>query len=473
MNDYDNDGHRKLFELERELWHRRCRQDFTAFCVESLSSQGLVPAAHHRLICAKLQAVANGLIDRLMILAPPGSAKTTYTSRLFPAWFFAFRPRSSIIAASHTASLAEENSGHVQRIVRDNTEVLGYGLANDAKDLWHPDTGGAYLDTGVGGTIRGFRADLAIIDDPIKSYDEAESKTLRDGTWTWFVSDLLSRLTPTGRIVLIATPMHQDDLMGRLQRLQGDRWHVLRMPAISEGDGDPLGRPEGQPLWGDDRYGYGTRLTDIRDQHEREGRLRDWFSQYQGLPQPPEGHIFKPDRMPIVDLLPYKPHEVIRAWDLGATRGGDPTVGLKLGRHLHPSGTDRFVVLDVQRTRGAPEEVRQLVLDVAAADGYSVKIALPQDPGQAGVDQITSYTSWLSGYPLISGRMTGSKETRAYAAAAMANIGNISMLEAPWNATLIEELASFPSGAHDDQVDALSLAFNTMHQSNLSVWLKL
>jgi hypothetical protein len=141
MDDFIDDDYRKLFEMEQEQWHRCCRQDFLSFAIEALSAHSLVPAAHHRLICAKLQAVAEARIPRLMILAPPGSAKTTYTSRRFPAWFFARRPGSNIIAGSHTASLAEENSGHVQGIVRDQAQVLGYGLANDARDLWHPDTG--------------------------------------------------------------------------------------------------------------------------------------------------------------------------------------------------------------------------------------------------------------------------------------------------------------------------------------------
>ncbi len=144
-----------------ELHRRHCRADFLTFATEVLKSQGLVPAAHHRLICRELQALADGHCKRLMILAPPGSAKTTYTSRLFPAWHFAAHPTSNIIGASHTASLAEENSGQTQRIVRDHTTILGYGLANDARDLWHPTTGGGYLATGVGGTIRGFRSDIA------------------------------------------------------------------------------------------------------------------------------------------------------------------------------------------------------------------------------------------------------------------------------------------------------------------------
>jgi predicted phage terminase large subunit-like protein len=101
------------------------------------------------------------------------------------------------------------------------------------------------------------------------------------------------------------------------------------------------------------------------------------------------------------------------------------------------------------------------------------KIALPQDPGQAGVSQIVHFTKLLSGRPLISERMSGSKETRAYAVAAQCNVGRISMLKAAWNSALVEELASFPSGLHDDQVDALSLAFNLMTPSTLATWLRL
>jgi len=88
-----------------------------------------MPAHHHRLIVSELEQVAKGNIKRLMILAPPGSAKTTYASSLFPSWFFAFRSRSSIIAVSHTQELAETNSAFVQRIIRDHAETLGYRLS--------------------------------------------------------------------------------------------------------------------------------------------------------------------------------------------------------------------------------------------------------------------------------------------------------------------------------------------------------
>jgi predicted phage terminase large subunit-like protein len=459
--------------MKLEHWRRTCRQSFIAFCIEALASRNETPALHHRLLCSELEALARGKFNRLMVLMPPGAGKTTYTSRLFPAWFYAFRPGSNVIASSHTAGLAMENSGFVQRIVRDNAEVLAYSLTNDAKDLWHPSSGGAYLAVGTGGAIRGFRADLAIIDDPIKSYDEAESLTMRDSTWSWFVSDLQSRLTPSGRIVLIATPLHQDDLMGRLLRVQEGQWRVLRLPAISEGDDDALGRAEGEPLWADDAYGYGQKLIELHEQHEREGRLRDWYGQYQGRPQPPEGNLFKPAQMPILDMLPGVPYETIRAWDLASTAHGDFTVGLKLVRCAGADYSDGFTITDIRRIRGGPEEVERLVLAVAEADGFMTKIALPQDPGQAGLAQIAHFTKLLTGRALISERMTGSKETRAYAVAAQCNMGRISMLKGPWNAALVEELASFPSGLHDDQVDALSLAFNLMTPSTLATWLRL
>ena len=120
------------------------------------------------------------------------------------------------------------------------------------------------------------------------------------------------------------------------------------------------------------------------------------------------------------------------------------------------------MITDVQRIRGTPDEVRHLVRTVAEADGYLVKQWFPRDPGQAGVDQADSYVQMLSGHRVEAVRQTGDKATRADAAASQANIGRIGMLRADWNAAVIDELGSFPSGVHDDIVDALSLVFNQM-----------
>jgi predicted phage terminase large subunit-like protein len=468
----------RLLRLKHELWRGECRRSLLAFACQALPNHER-PAKHHKIICAKLEQLVRGDFDRLLIIAPPGSAKTTYASRLFPAHYFAAHSRAHIIGASHTMELAATNSGHVQRTVRDNSPVLGYGLANDNRTHWFTSTGAEYLAAGTGGVIRGFRADLVIIDDPIKSRQEAESETEREALWQWYKSDLLPRLTPRGKVVLIGTAYHEDDLLARIQRIEGSSWHVLRLPAISEGDGDPLGRPEGEPLWNDDAiYGYGAKLLVLQEAAEREGALRDWYSQYQGSPRPPEGAMFKPGRMPVFDAIPpgARVLEEARGWDLASSAGrGDWTVGVKCARLWGDARYENmFAITDVQRIRGTPDEVRHLVRTVAEADGHLVKQWFPEDPGQAGKDQAQSYVQMLIGYRVEAIRQTGSKETRADTAASQANIGRIGMLKAAWNAPVIDELGSFPSGRHDDIVDALSLVFNQMASDNrLAVWMNL
>jgi hypothetical protein len=197
----------RLLELEPEQWRRQCRQSFTPFCIEALSPRGETPALHHRIIASELEAMARGKTKRLMILAPPGSAKTTYVSRLFPAWYFAYRPRSAIIACSHTLSLSETNSGFVQHIARENAETLVYKLANDAKERWYTNANCAYLAGSVGSAILGFRANIAVLDDPIQSRADAESEAQRENLYLW-------RHLPQGRQGCRTDPalvQHRDD----------------------------------------------------------------------------------------------------------------------------------------------------------------------------------------------------------------------------------------------------------------------
>ena len=168
--------------------------------------------------------------------------------------------------------------------------------------------------------------------------------------------------------------------------------------------------------------------------------------------------MFRPAQMPVLDWLPELiRRSSVRAWDLASSATGDWTVGLK----LQLRAADRLpIITDVRRMRGRPDEVRSLVKAVASADGRDCKIMLPRDPAQAGSDQADSYIEMLFGFRVEAVRMSGSKEIRADAVASQVNIGRVGMLRASWNAAFVDELVSFPLGPHDDQVDALSLAFN-------------
>ncbi|HEY0181245.1 MAG TPA: terminase family protein [Rhodopila sp.] len=215
---------------------------------------GQEPARHHNLLIRELEAIASGENDRLMVFLPPGSAKSTYVSDLFPPWWFCRHPRSTVIAASHTAALAQSFGRRTRNRVSSNVNVLGYGLRREstAARNWLTTAGGEYIAIGVRGSITGRRADLGIIDDPVKSQIEAESSVNREAILEWYRSDFYTRLKPGGRIILVMTRWHEEDLGGTLlneMEQGGDQWRVLKLPALAVDADDPLGRAVGAPLW--------------------------------------------------------------------------------------------------------------------------------------------------------------------------------------------------------------------------------
>lgn len=446
-----------LLEGLLETYRRRIKGSFIDWCGHALAPIGQAPARHHRLMGAALQDVAAGRCDRLMLLLPPGSAKSTYASDLYPPWFLTQQPRLNVIAASHTAGLAEQFGRRARERVSEHASVLGMGLAGTgtAAGDWRTDSGGTYYAVGVGGSVTGRRADLALVDDPIASREDAESEKIRNKTWDWFTADLLTRLKPGGRVVLVQTRWHPDDPAGRLLASEGDKWRVLRLPAIAEDEDDPLGREIGDALWPE--WEDAAALQDKRD---RVGE-REWASLFQQRPRVLGGGLFKIAQIGAVPALPAG-GQMVRAWDLAATkdtgtRDPDWTVGLLLGKVQ-----DRFVVADVVRLRGGPAEVEQAIVATAQRDGRAVRIGLPQDPGQAGKAQIAYLTSKLLGWTVEASPETGKKETRAGPIAAQSNVGNLTMVEANWNRAFIDELRDFPAGSKDDQVDALSRAFSML-----------
>ena len=312
------------------------------------------PAAHHYLLLHNLAAVSSGDIDRLMVLMPPGSAKSTYASIVFPVWWLSRHPMSSIIATSHTAGLAERFGRQARDLALERGGALGYTLVGNrpAGGHWQTSKKGEYFATGVRGPLTGRRADLVIIDDPIKSHLEADSPVLRERLWDWYRSDLTTRLKPKGSVVLIMTRWHEDDLGGRLLAQDPDEWRVLRLAALAEGS-DPLAREPGEALWPEweDRTALLRRRATIGE--------RSWSALYQQTPRPDVGTLFRTESIDILDASPMQDGNLqVRAWDLAATAGtggNDPdwTVGIKVGR----TRTGRFIILDIQRFRGTPHDV--------------------------------------------------------------------------------------------------------------------
>lgn len=389
---------------------------------------------------------------------PPGSAKSTYGSVLFPPWLMQ-SVATSVLAASHTTELAEKWGRRVRNLVNEHTNELGIAVAPDnmAAGRWALTNGAEYYAAGVGTGIAGFRAGLGLIDDPIRSRQDADSELIRDRIWDWYINDFRTRLIPGASQVLIQTRWHEDDLAGRA--LQHSDWHVISLPAEAEPN-DPLGRKVGEWLWSDGAYGYGDQLAELK----KNTPARTWSALYQQRPAPEEGDYFKSEWLKPYTTAPHK--DTMRIYggsDYAVTAdGGDYTVHAVVG--LDPEG--RMYLLDLWRKQAASDVWIEGLCDLIKE---WKPMAWAEETGQikSGVGPfLERRMRERKAYTVREQFPTrGDKAIRAQSIRGrMALEGLYVPMNAPWYADFRSELLSFPAGKHDDQVDAIGLVGQLLDQ---------
>ena len=412
---------------------------------------GYEPAKHHQLVIEKLESVCRGEIKRLMIFMPPGSAKSTYASILFPPHYIGRHPGSCVIAASHTQELADSFGRRVRNIVEEWGPLLGYRLSADsqAAGRWSTTNGSEYFAVGIGGSITGRRADLALIDDPVRSADDADSKLVRDRQWDWYQFDLMTRLKPNASIVLIQTRWHEDDLAGRILASEGEKWEVLRLPMVAE-EADVLGRAVGEPLWPD----YFT--DEMRAQAKRNTRV--WSALYQQRPSPEEGGFFKRDW-----IKGYQPDELPK--QLRFYAASDHAVSLKQSADLTclmPVGVDPagvvWVLPDVVWDRLDGQQQVESMLKIMRSRKPLVWWAESGHISKSVGPFLTARMKEERAYFIVDEVIPAKdKRTRAQSIAARMSMGMVRFPKfAPWWEKAETEMLAFDTGTHDDFVDALA-----------------
>src|SRR5262245_53837139 len=200
------------------------RRSIRSSLVEWARHRGFEPAPHHRLIIKQIDDFLISDDEVLLLFAPPGSAKSTYVSILFPSHYLARYPQNSILAATHSVEFAQRWGRRVRNDIALESKMLGIELASDsqASDRWALKTGGEYYGVGAGTGIAGFRADLGLGDDFFGSREDAYSETVRQKRWDWYVDDFSARLKPHAKRILMNTRWHEEDVAGRiLQQIQG------------------------------------------------------------------------------------------------------------------------------------------------------------------------------------------------------------------------------------------------------------
>ena len=412
-----------------------------------------------------------GKAPRLVISAPPQHGKSIQIID-FIAWFLGNLPDTRIIYTSVSDRLGIRANLRLQRIFdsakfkacfpktqinSSNTVTISSQTLRNRDILEIIGYDGYFRNTTVCGSIVGESLDLGIIDDPIKGREQANSATIRDKTWDWFTDDFFTRFSEHAGMLAILTRWHVDDPIGRLIK-KDPTIKVLKFPALATAS-DAF-RKIGDPLF--------PELKSREFLLERKGLMPtgSWESLYQCNPIIAEGNFFHPDKINVIDALPADAKiKWVRAWDLGGSIDGDYTIGCKLGIHA-----GRVIISDISRCQDEPHGVRTSIKATASRDGYACKIRIPQDPGQAGKDQVLSYSQMLAGFTVVFVRPTGDKATRAEPFASQVNAGNVDMLRGSWNDNFVDELRSFPNGVNDDQVDAAADAYNQLAGKNINVW---
>lgn len=279
----------QALELAAEQARRNAAVNLAAY-TEFMEFQP--PALHHKHIISKLHDLEARRITRLMIMMPPGSAKSSYGSILLPSWYIGRHPAHNIVGASHTATLAERFGRRVRNLVISDEYQEVFPETRVASDSqaagrWATKAGGEYLAVGVGTALPGFRADLGIVDDPVSGREAADSELDRERVYQWYINDFWPRLKPNAVALLIMQRWHEDDLAGRIlddMKNGGEQWEVLKFKMEAD-ENDPLGRKPGEPLW-PEWYTPAMLAQAKRDP-------RSWSALYQQEPRPESGGVFK------------------------------------------------------------------------------------------------------------------------------------------------------------------------------------
>lgn len=434
-------------------------------------------ASHHDLLLSDFQQIGTPAVPNLMVLMPPGSAKSTYVDVVGVPWFMARQPRKNVILASYASDIAKKQGRRARQLIKSprfNQIFPDAILRGDqsAADEWALSNGSEYMAGGILSGLTGNRAALGVLDDPIKGRQQAESETIRNTTWDAYVDDFCSRLIPGAPQVMILTRWHADDPAGRIlpedwdgesgifEGRDGRWWKVICLPAIADRRDDPLGRAIGETLWPE------------WFSHEHwapfQRNVRTWTSLYQQKPSAEEGTYFKttwfqrysqkPAALNIYMTSDHAP---------GGTEDSDFNVFRVWGVDEH----QHIWLLDGYRVQGTIDVAMGVKLDERTGEQTLCdEGALPLIKKWKPLCWFPEAdNNWKSAQPFVMAAMRrnkiacrieplstagGDKPTKAQPFQAKAAMGEVHIPIGFMGDEVLEQYKKFPTGRWDDEVDA-------------------
>jgi predicted phage terminase large subunit-like protein len=437
-----------------------CQEGFMDF-IEHIWPE-FICGRHHKIFAQKLEDIATGKINRLIVNMPPRHTKSEFASTYFPAWVMGRFPNKKIMQTTHTGELAVRFGRKVRNLMdtEEYSAVFPHvQLSADSKSAgrWETNKGGEYFAAGVGGAITGRGADLLIIDDP-HSEQDALSMTAMESAWEWYTSGPRQRLQPKGAIVLVMTRWSQIDLTQRLLDAQkeplADQWEVIEFPAIFPDSNKPLW-PE---FWSmDELLKVKASLPGIK-----------WNAQWMQTPTAEEGSIIKRewwnewthDSLPAVQYI-------IQSYDTAFSKKQTADFSaISTWGVFRPSedAPDSIILLDCQKGRWdfpdlkriAQEEYKYWEPDMVLIEAKASGTPLTHELRRLGIP-VVNYTPSRG----------QDKHSRMHSVAPIFESGLVWAPQKQFADDMIEECASFPFSAHDDLCDTMTQALMRFREGGL------
>ena len=449
--------YQQLETYERIYDREKARINFMEFVKKMWPS--FIAGRHHTKMARAFERVAKGELKRLIINMPPRHTKSEFASYLLPAWFLGNYPNKKVIQTSHTAELAVGFGRKVRNLVDQESYrsvFQGVELQADSKAAgrWATNAGGDYFAIGVGGAVTGKGADLLIIDDPHSEQEAALAETnpdIYDKTYEWYTSGPRQRLQPGGAIVVVMTRWSKKDLTGQVLKSAaqrgGDEWEVIEFPALL---------PSGNPLW--------PEFWDKKELDALKEELPNskWQAQYQQNPTSETSaivkrewwNIWEKDDPPTCDFT-------LMAWDTAfeKTNRSDYSAMTHWGVFYQADDTGRsqanLILLNAFRKRMEFPELKQKAFDEWKEGQPDSMIVEKKASGSPLIYELRA-----AGIPVqeFTPSKGNDKISRLNAVSDLFASGRVWAPNTQWAEEVIDEVASFPSGEHDDYVDSVSLA---------------
>lgn len=446
-----------IVEAKRALAYQKAKDDFMVFV--NYVWPTFIHGDHHVKMARAFERVATGQCKRLIINMPPRHTKSEFASYLLPAWFLGKFPEKKVIQTSHTAELAVGFGRKVRNLVdsdvyKDIFPTVGLQADSKAAGRWATNKGGDYFAIGVGGAVTGKGADILIIDDPHSEQEAALSETnpeIYDKTYEWYTSGPRQRLQPGGAIIIVMTRWSKKDLTGQVVKAasqrSGEEWEVIDFPALL---------PSGRPLWPE--FWSKIELEALKSELPN----AKWQAQYMQQPTSDVSAIIKREWWRVWEEdYPPQCEFLIQSWDTAflKTQRSDFSACTTWGVFYHPDdrGVEQanIILLNCFKKRMEFPELKQKAFEEWKEWEPDAMIVEAKAAGSPLIFELRAMGIPVQEFTPSKGN---DKIARLNAVADLFASGHVWVPNTSWAEELVEEVASFPSGEHDDLVDSMTQA---------------